>query len=69
MKITGLKNNFMTTGSWCSHFENGRTAIPRICIRDYACRQCPFYYWLEDFGEVPACDKYSEGNFSQVQAA
>jgi hypothetical protein len=59
----------MGTHMWCPHVENGRMGIPKICIRDFECRHCAFYYWLEDFREAALCDEYSGADFSQVQAA
>jgi hypothetical protein len=69
MKRRRLKNHPMGTDTWCSHVENGRMGIPKICIRNFDCRHCAFYYWLEDFGEASASAEWSPLDFIQVQAA
>jgi hypothetical protein len=69
MRKSRLKNHPTGTDTWCSHVENGRIGIPKICIRNFECRHCSFYYWLEDFGEAPFCGEWSEGDFSRLQAA
>jgi hypothetical protein len=69
MRKPSPKNQPTGTDTWCSHVENGRMGIPRICIRNFECRHCAFYYWLEEFGEALIFDDYSEADFSQLQAA
>jgi hypothetical protein len=64
-----LKNQIGGSDTWCSHVENGRMGIPRICIREFECRHCAFYHWLEEVGAATGHDEYSEADFSQVQAA
>ncbi len=69
MKETGLTKRSRENDTWCSLTVTGRTGIPKICIRDFECWHCPFYYWLEEFGETPVCDEYSGFGFLQMQAA
>jgi hypothetical protein len=69
MKKTGHKNHSMGNDTWCSHVENGRMGIPRICIRDFECRHCPFYYWLEEVGASPVSEECLPVDFLQVEAA
>jgi hypothetical protein len=69
MRKSRLKNHPIGTDTWCSHVENGRMGIPKICIRDFECRHCAFYYWLEDFGGAPFRDEYSPVDFFQMEAA
>jgi exopolysaccharide biosynthesis predicted pyruvyltransferase EpsI len=69
MKKTRLKNHPMETDTWCSHIENGLMGIPKICIRDFECRHCAFYYWLEEVGAAPVCDECSPVDFLRMEAA
>jgi hypothetical protein len=69
MKNTGLKNHPAGIDIWCSHVENGQMGIPRICIRDFECRHCSFYYWLEEAGAGAVSNEYSEAYVFQMEAA
>ena len=33
---------------FCVHTENGSTAIPKICTRNYECSHCAFDQWLDE---------------------
>ena len=51
VKIHGMVPGIQIPDRSCLHVENGRTAIPKICIHGYECRHCAFDQWIEDMPE------------------
>jgi hypothetical protein len=69
MTKTGLKTRSMGNNKWCLYAENGRMEIPKICIRNFECWHCSFYYWLEEVGQVSFCEACSQSGFPMLKAA
>ena len=69
MQNTRFKTHPTGNHKACFYAQGGRIRIPRICIRNFQCRHCSFYYWLEEVGETSFREMDPEADFPRLKAA
>jgi hypothetical protein len=54
----------------CVHWNDGRTRIPKICLRAHECWHCAFDQWAEAMDGREAVDKrHDQSGFLRAMAA